>query len=204
MQNDNSTKNDVRVCSIFSKSRLASANCLKVDLSFIWAYSEAFSMTCLESRVNKQQHRKWVRRGKPATDSFSSNGLCSSIPTLFTFVLPLNPLSLRSFSPHLFPALLLWLPVSSWPGAQPPLGSIPHPEPTGREGSKGGEKRRRTNGRNERKNHSGTPYIECDVIYLWPRWGGEEQFLLQIVCRFPAFSLVVNLPFLFIDTSSHF
>ncbi len=104
-----------------------------------------------------------------------------------------------SFSPHLFPALLLWLPVSSWPDARPPLGSIPHPEPRGKRGIGGegrGEKRRRTNGRNERKNHSGSPYIECDVIYLWPRWGGEEQFLLQIVCRFPAFcSRVINLPF---------
>lgn len=53
---------------------------------------------------------------------------CSARPpwlsSLGSFALLLQPLS---FSPHLFPALLLWLPVSSWPDAQPPLGSIPHP-----------------------------------------------------------------------------
>ena len=45
---------------------------------------------------------------------------------------------------------------------------------------------------------AGSSYIECDVIYLRPHQGGEEQFLLQTVCHFQHFhSAHWSLTFLF-------
>ena len=98
------------------------------------------------------KERRWLRGGTTAAVRGGSGAVSSSSRALwypFMHSIPsslfLRSLSLgllrRVLSPLLI-SFLLWLPVSSWPGAQPPLGSIPHREPAGREGWREGERER--------------------------------------------------------------
>lgn len=152
MQNDNFTKNNVFVCKLqgccweYSSVCLYFTNNCYLKLSLRWICpSFLMDQVCLDM-FGEQSKKVTTCRDKVGTSEMTPAVKvydilsCNARPSQLSFLCSHSSSSSASFSPHLFPALLLWLPVSSWPDAQPPLGSIPHPEPRGKRGIGGGER----------------------------------------------------------------
>ncbi len=127
---------------------------------------------------------------------------CSSILNLFSLLFRSASSASFLFFSSSFSCL-----SPRWPHAQPPLGSIPHPEPRGREGSEGERRREgQMEGEREREREPQRVSLYSVRCYISVTSLRGRREISSPKCRSPAFcSPVINRPsfpiLLFIVTS---